>query len=258
MKQYHDLCKYVLENGKERDDRTGTGTLSVFGYQARLNLQEGFPLLTTKKVYWKGIVHELLWFLSGNTNIKYLVDNNVHIWDEWADSEGNLGPIYGYQWRKWGKDQISEVINQIKTNPTSRRLIVSAWNVGELSDMALPPCHTLFQFYVQDNKLSCHLFQRSADVFLGLPFNWGSYALLTHLMASTCGLGVGELLCSYTDLHIYKNHIDQINQQLQRDHRPLPKLIVNPEIKNIDDFTFNDIILENYNPHPAIKGEVAV
>lgn len=265
MKQYHDLCKYVLENGKERDDRTGTGTLSVFGYQTRYNLEEGFPLVTTKKVYWKGVVHELLWLLSGNTNIRYLTDNNVHIWDEWANVNGDLGPVYGEQWRSWwiddyngSVDQISEVINSIKTNPNSRRLIVSAWNVANIPEMALPPCHTLFQFYVQDNKLSCQLYQRSGDAFLGVPFNIASYALLTHMIAHVTGLGVGEFIHTFGDLHIYKNHIDQIKLQLSRDPKPLPKLILNSEIKDIDDFKFHDILLKDYNPYPAIKGEVSV
>lgn len=276
MKQYHDICKHILEHGEERTDRTGVGTLSTFGYQTRYNLEDGFPLVTTKRVYWKGIVHELLWFLKGDTNIKYLVDNNVHIWDEWADKDGNLGPVYGKQWRSWTTidgdpyrvdshmnvfhiDQIEQVINQIKTNPQSRRLIVSAWNVGDLPDMALPPCHLLFQFYVSnDKKLSCQLYQRSCDAFLGLPFNIGSYALLTFLLAQVCGLRPGSFIHSIGDLHIYKNHIDQVNLQLTRDPRPLPKLILNPDIKDIDKFNICDIHLEGYDPHPAIKGEVAV
>lgn len=269
MQQYHDLCKHILMYGEERTDRTGVGTLSTFGYQTRYNLEDGFPLVTTKRVYWKGIVHELLWFLKGDTNIKYLTDNNVHIWDEWADEHGNLGPVYGQQWRDWsigdyqgkggGIDQIAEVIEQIKTNPQSRRLIVSAWNVEDLEYMALPPCHLLFQFYVSnDKKLSCQLYQRSCDAFLGLPFNIGSYALLTHLIAQVTDLGVGEFVHSIGDLHIYKNHLDQVNLQLTREIKPLPKLILNPAIKDIDKFNICDIHLEGYDPHPAIKGEVAV
>lgn len=281
MQQYHDLCKYILENGEERPDRTGTGTISVFGYQNRYNLEEGFPLVTTKKVYWSGIVHELLWFLKGSTNIKYLTDNNVHIWDAWADENGNLGPVYGKQWRSWTTsvddgyscdpesdfygnrteetiDQLAEVIQQIKTNPTSRRLVVSAWNVADISDMALPPCHLLFQFYVQNNKLSCQLYQRSCDAFLGLPFNIGSYALLTHLIAQVCGLGVGDFVHSFGDVHLYSDHLDQVRLQLSRDPRPLPKLSLNPEIKDIDKFNACDISIEGYDPHPAIKGKVSV
>lgn len=264
MKQYLELCEHILENGVKKNDRTGTGTISVFGHQMRFDLQEGFPLLTTKKVFLKGIIYELLWFLKGDTNIKYLQDHGVHIWDEWADENGNLGPVYGHQWRSWGTkdgrtiDQISNVIEQIKTNPDSRRLIVSAWNVGELDEMALPPCHTLFQFYVADGKLSCQLYQRSADVFLGLPFNIASYSLLTMMVAHVCGLQPGELIHTTGDTHIYLNHIEQIKTQLQRTPRKLPTMKLNPEVKNIFDFEYEDFILEGYDPHPPIKGEVSV
>ncbi len=264
MKQYLELCEHILENGVKKNDRTGTGTISVFGHQMRFDLQEGFPLLTTKKVFLKGIIYELLWFLKGDTNIKYLQDHGVHIWDEWADENGNLGPVYGHQWRSWGTkdgrtiDQISNVIEQIKTNPDSRRLIVSAWNVGELDEMALPPCHTLFQFYVANGKLSCQLYQRSADVFLGLPFNIASYSLLTMMVAHVCGLQPGEFIHTTGDTHIYLNHIEQIKTQLQRTPRKLPTMKLNPEVKNIFDFEYEDFILEGYDPHPPIKGEVSV
>lgn len=264
VKQYLELCEHILENGVKKNDRTGTGTISVFGHQMRFDLQEGFPLLTTKKVFLKGIIYELLWFLKGDTNIKYLQDHGVHIWDEWADENGNLGPVYGHQWRSWGTkdgrtiDQISNVIEQIKTNPDSRRLIVSAWNVGELDEMALPPCHTLFQFYVANGKLSCQLYQRSADVFLGLPFNIASYSLLTMMVAHVCGLQPGEFIHTTGDTHIYLNHIEQIKTQLQRTPRKLPTMKLNPEVKNIFDFEYEDFILEGYDPHPPIKGEVSV
>ena len=248
----------------KKEDRTGTGTISVFGYQMRFDLQKGFPLLTTKKLHTKSIFHELLWFLKGDTNVKYLQENGVRIWNEWADENGDLGPIYGYQWRSWHSndgrviDQISEVIDQIKTNPNSRRLIVSAWNVGDLDKMALPPCHTLFQFYVADGKLSCQLYQRSADVFLGLPFNIASYSLLTMMIAQVTGLKPGEFVHTLGDAHIYLNHIEQVKLQLTREPRKLPVLKLNPEITDIFDFTYDDIKVENYNPHPAIKGEVSV
>lgn len=264
MKQYHDLLNHVLENGVQKTDRTGTGTISVFGYQCRFNLAEGFPIVTTKKVHFKSIVHELLWFLKGETNIAYLKENGVSIWDEWADEHGNLGPIYGYQWRSWPTksggniDQIAEVIKQLKNSPDSRRIIVSAWNVGEIPDMKLPPCHILFQFYVADGKLSCLLYQRSCDVFLGVPFNIASYALLTQMIAQVCGLGLGEFIWTGGDVHIYNNHIEQVKTQLGREPFALPTLKLNPSITNIDEFTFSDIILENYQHHPAIKAAVAV
>ena len=264
MKQYHDLMKHVLENGKKKTDRTGTGTISVFGYQMRFDLSEGFPLLTTKKVHTKSIIHELLWFLSGDTNIKYLQDNGVSIWDEWADENGNLGPVYGYQWRSWpasgGKhiDQITQVVNQIKNNPDSRRLIVSAWNVGEIENMALPPCHAFFQFYVADGKLSCQLYQRSADIFLGVPFNIASYALLTMMVAQVCDLKSGDFVHTLGDAHLYSNHIDQAKLQLSRDFRKLPEMKINPEIKNIFKFKYEDFTLAGYDPHPHIKAAVAV
>ncbi len=264
MKQYLDLCRHVLDNGVKKSDRTGTGTISVFGYQMRFNLQEGFPLLTTKKLHLKSIIHELLWFLKGDTNIKYLQDNGVRIWNEWADEEGNLGPVYGHQWRSWetadGRtiDQISQVIEQIKTNPNSRRLIVSAWNVGELDKMALPPCHILFQFYVSEGKLSCQLYQRSADIFLGLPFNIASYSLLTMMIAQVCDLEPGEFVHTLGDAHIYNNHIEQVKLQLTRTPYPLPEMKINPEIKNIFDFKYEDFELINYKAHPHIKGEVSV
>lgn len=264
MKQYLELCKFVLENGTLKEDRTGTGTISIFGYQMRFNLSEGFPLLTTKKLHIKSIIHELLWFLKGDTNVKYLQDNGVRIWNEWADDEGNLGPVYGHQWRSWtsadGKtvDQISELINQIKHNPDSRRLLVNAWNVGEIDKMALPPCHCLFQFYVAEGKLSCQLYQRSADIFLGVPFNIASYALLTYIVAHVCDLEPGEFIHTFGDAHIYQNHLEQIKFQMGREVRPLPKLVINPKIKNIFDFKFDDFTLENYDPHPHIKGVVSV
>jgi thymidylate synthase len=253
-----------MQHGTKKEDRTGTGTVSVFGYQMRFNLQEGFPLVTTKKVHTKSIIHELLWFLKGDTNIKYLKDNGVTIWDEWADENGNLGPVYGYQWRSWPSasgehiDQISQLIDQIKKNPDSRRLLVNAWNVSEISKMKLPPCHILFQFYVADGKLSCQLYQRSADLFLGVPFNIASYALLTHMVAQVCNLEVGEFIHTLGDAHIYSNHFDQVNLQLTRDPLPLPTLKLNPEVKNIFDFTYEDIAIENYQSHPAIKAVVAV
>jgi thymidylate synthase len=253
-----------MQHGTKKEDRTGTGTVSVFGYQMRFNLQEGFPLVTTKKVHTKSIIHELLWFLKGDTNIKYLKDNGVTIWDEWADENGNLGPVYGYQWRSWPSasgeqiDQISQLIDQIKNNPDSRRLLVNAWNVSEISKMKLPPCHILFQFYVADGKLSCQLYQRSADLFLGVPFNIASYALLTHMVAKVCNLEVGEFIHTLGDAHIYSNHFDQVNLQLTREPLPLPTLKLNPEVKNIFDFTYEDIAIENYQSHPAIKAVVAV
>lgn len=264
MKQYHDLMRHVLDQGVKKEDRTGTGTVSVFGYQMRFNLQEGFPLLTTKKLHLRSIIHELLWFLKGETNIKYLKENNVSIWDEWADENGNLGPVYGYQWRSWptpdGRhiDQISNVINQIKNNPDSRRLIVSAWNVGEIEKMKLPPCHAFFQFYVAEGKLSCQLYQRSADIFLGVPFNIASYAILTMMVAQVCDLKPGDFVHTLGDAHLYSNHIDQANLQLSRDFRKLPTLKINPEVKNIFDFKFEDFTLEGYDPHPHIKAVVAV
>lgn len=264
MKQYHDLLKHVLNTGVKKEDRTGTGTTSVFGYQMRFDLADGFPLLTTKKVHTKSIIHELLWFLKGETNIKYLTDNGVSIWNEWADENGNLGPVYGYQWRSWpsanGKhiDQISQVVNQIKNNPDSRRMIVSAWNVGEIENMKLPPCHAFFQFYVADGKLSCQLYQRSADIFLGVPFNIASYALLTQMVAQVCNLKVGEFIHTLGDAHIYSNHFEQVNLQLSRDFRKLPKLNLNPLVKDLFDFKFEDIAIVDYDPHPAIKGDVAV
>lgn len=264
MKQYHDLMDHVLKHGHQKEDRTGTGTLSVFGYQCRYNLAEGFPLVTTKKLHLKSIIHELLWFLQGETNIKYLKDNGVTIWDEWADEEGNLGPVYGSQWRSWkganGEtvDQITSVINQIKKNPDSRRLIVSAWNVAEIEKMALPPCHAFFQFYVADGRLSCQLYQRSADIFLGVPFNIASYALLTMMIAQVTGLELGDFVHTMGDAHLYSNHIEQAKLQLTRDFRMLPKMTINPEIKNIFDFKFEDFKLEGYDPHPTIKAPIAV
>lgn len=264
MKQFHDLLRHVLEFGTDKSDRTGTGTRSVFGYQMRFNLQDGFPLLTTKKLHTRSIFHELLWFLKGETNIQYLKDNKVSIWDEWADEQGNLGPVYGKQWRSWetsdGKtiDQISNVIEQIKKNPDSRRLLVVAFNPGDADKMALPPCHAFFQFYVANGKLSCQLYQRSADIFLGVPFNIASYALLTHMVAQVCQLEVGEFIHTFGDAHIYSNHMDQVYEILKRDFKPLPKLKLNPEVKNIFDFKFEDISVIDYNPHPAIKAEVAV
>jgi thymidylate synthase len=264
MLQYHTLMKHVLLHGTKKSDRTGTGTISVFGYQMRFNLEEGFPLLTTKKLHLKSIIHELLWFLKGDTNIKYLKDNGVGIWDEWADENGNLGPVYGSQWRSWptadGRhvDQISEVIQQLKTNPDSRRMLVSAWNVGEIVNMALPPCHAFFQFYVAEGKLSCQLYQRSADIFLGVPFNIASYAILTHMVAQVCGLQPGEFIHTLGDAHLYINHIDQAKLQLSRDLRKLPVLKINPAVKDIFGFNFEDFSLEGYDPHPHIKAVVAV
>lgn len=264
MKQYHDLMKHVLEKGATKTDRTGTGTISVFGYQMRFDLQEGFPMLTTKKLHLKSILHELLWFLKGDTNIKYLKENGVKIWDEWADENGNLGPVYGSQWRSWeaadGRtiDQITHVVNQIKNNPDSRRMIVSAWNVGEIDKMKLPPCHAFFQFYVADGKLSCQLYQRSADIFLGVPFNIASYAILTLMIAQVCNLQPGEFIHTLGDAHLYSNHIEQAKLQLSRDLRKLPVLKINPDVKNIFDFKFEDFALEGYDPHPHIKADVAV
>lgn len=264
MKQYLDLMKHVLETGTQKHDRTGTGTLSVFGYQMRFNLQEGFPLVTTKKLHLKSIIHELIWFLKGDTNIAYLKEHGVRIWDEWADEQGNLGPVYGHQWRSWPKpdgghiDQISQVVNTIKKNPDSRRIIVSAWNVAEVEHMALPPCHSLFQFYVADGKLSCQLYQRSADIFLGVPFNIASYALLTMMMAQVCHLQPGDFIHTFGDAHLYNNHIDQAHLQLSREPRPLPTMKINPEVKDIFEFKYEDFTLENYDPWPHIKGAVAV
>lgn len=293
MKQYHDLMQHVLDHGVRKDDRTGTGTISVFGYQMRFNLQEGFPLITTKKLHIKSILHELLWFIQGDTNIQYLTQNGVRIWDDWpfakyqksedyagetirefaakvaedeafAEKWGKLGPVYGYQWRSWptpsgeSVDQLLQVIEQIKNNPDSRRHIVSAWNPGMIQDMALPPCHAFFQFYVADGKLSCQLYQRSADIFLGVPFNIASYAMLTHMIAQVCNLEVGDFVHTLGDAHIYSNHIDQVNEQLSREFRPLPKLVVNPDVKNILDFKFDDFAIEGYDPHPHIKAAVAV
>lgn len=264
MQQYHQLLQHILDNGTQKTDRTGTGTISCFGYQMRFDLQRGFPMVTTKKLHLKSIIHELLWFLKGETNIQYLKDNGVSIWNEWADEAGELGPVYGKQWRSWtgadGKthDQITDVINQIHKNPDSRRLIVSAWNVADLPDMALMPCHTLFQFYVADGKLSCQLYQRSADVFLGVPFNIASYALLTMMMAQVCGLAYGDFVHSFGDVHLYNNHIEQARLQLSRDPYPLPVMRLNPDVKNIFDFRFEDFTLENYQSHPGIKAPVAV
>lgn len=264
MKQYHDLLKHVLAHGNKKEDRTGTGTTSVFGYQMRFNLAEGFPLLTTKKVHLKSIIHELLWFLQGSTNIAYLKENGVRIWDEWADENGNLGPVYGYQWRNWPKpdgthiDQIAQVVESIKKNPDSRRLIVSAWNVADVDQMKLPPCHAFFQFYVADGKLSCQLYQRSADIFLGVPFNIASYALLTMMVAQVCGLKLGDFVHTLGDAHIYSNHMEQVQEQLTRTPRAQPSMSLNPEVKDIFGFKFEDFTLENYDPYPAIKGQVAV
>lgn len=256
--------QHVLDTGTQKHDRTGTGTVSVFGYQMRFDLQKGFPLVTTKKVHLRSIIHELIWFLQGNTNIKYLKDNGVSIWDEWADEHGELGPVYGSQWRSWPKpdgghiDQISGLISQIRNNPDSRRLIVSAWNVAEIENMALPPCHSFFQFYVADGKLSCQLYQRSADIFLGVPFNIASYALLTMMVAQVCDLKAGDFVHTLGDAHLYNNHMEQTRLQLSRDLRPLPTMKLNPAVKNIFDFTFEDFTLENYDPHPHIKGVVAI
>ena len=274
MRQYLDLIQHVIDNGVTKEDRTGTGTRSVFGYQMRFDLNEGFPMVTTKKLHLKSIIHELLWFLKGDTNIGYLNENGVKIWDAWANENGDLGPVYGYQWRNWngeGIDQISELVETIKTNPDSRRMIISAWNPSVLPDTsvsfeenvakgkaALPPCHAFFQFYVSDGKLSCQLYQRSADIFLGVPFNIASYALLTMMLAQVTDLGYGDFVHTFGDAHIYSNHMDQIRLQLSRDPRPLPQMILNPEVKNIFEFTFKDFNLVNYNPHPHIKGAVSV
>ena len=264
MRPYLDLMQHVLDHGTKKPDRTGTGTLSVFGYQMRFNLAAGFPLVTTKKCHMKSIIHELLWFLQGDTNIKYLKENGVRIWDEWADEHGNLGPVYGKQWRSWATqdgrvvDQISGVVEQIKKNPDSRRLIVSAWNVGELEQMALAPCHAFFQFYVADGKLSCQLYQRSADIFLGVPFNIASYALLTLMIAQVCGLQPGDFVHTFGDAHLYLNHLEQTQLQLSREPRALPAMRINPDIKNIFDFRFEDFALEGYDPHPVIKAPIAI
>jgi thymidylate synthase len=264
MRQYLDLMKHVLENGVEKHDRTGTGTKSVFGYQMRFNLEEGFPLVTTKKVHLKSIIHELIWFLKGDSNIRYLKENGVTIWDEWADANGELGPVYGVQWRSWmapdGRkiDQITDVIEQIKKNPDSRRLVVNAWNVGEIDQMKLPPCHAFFQFYVANGKLSCQLYQRSADIFLGVPFNIAGYALLTMMVAQVCDLKLGEFVHTLGDAHLYFNHLEQAKLQLSREPRPLPKMKLNPAVRSIFDFKFEDFTLEGYDPHPAIKAPVAV
>lgn len=264
MKQYHDLLQHILTNGVEKGDRTGTGTRSVFGYQMRFNLQDGFPLVTTKKLHLKSIIYELLWFLRGDTNVQYLNENGVSIWDEWADENGNLGPVYGKQWRSWQgangetTDQIEKIISEIKRNPNSRRLIVSAWNVADLPAMKLEPCHAFFQFYVANNKLSCQLYQRSADVFLGVPFNIASYALLTMMMAQVCGLEYGEFIHTFGDAHLYSNHIEQAELQLTRSPFPLPQMRINPNVSNINEFTFGDFELVNYQSHPHIKAPVAV
>ena len=264
MKQYLDLLREIRDNGMTKTDRTGVGTKSIFGHQMRFNLQDGFPLLTTKKVFLKGIIYELLWFLKGDTNIKFLTDHNVHIWDEWADENGDLGYVYGKQWRSWeatdGRviDQISQVVDLIKNHPNSRRILVTAWNPAEIDKMALPPCHCLFQFYVADGKLSCQLYQRSADTFLGVPFNIASYALLTMMLAQVCGLEPGEFIHTTGDTHIYLNHLEQVNEQLSREPRPLPKMIINPDVKSIFDFKYEDFKLEGYDPYPAIKAPVAV
>jgi thymidylate synthase len=264
MQQYLSLVHHILDHGAPKSDRTGTGTLSVFGYQMRFDLGAGFPLLTTKKVHLRSIIYELLWFLRGETSIRFLNENKVTIWDEWADANGELGPVYGYQWRSWpaadGRhiDQISGVIDQIRSNPDSRRHIVSAWNVGDLDRMALAPCHALFQFYVADGKLSCQMYQRSADVFLGVPFNLASYALLTMMVAQSCDLAPGDFIHTFGDVHLYVNHLDQAREQLTRDPRPLPTMKLNPDVKSIFDFTFSDFTLENYDPHPSIKAPIAV
>jgi thymidylate synthase len=264
MKQYHDLLRHVMETGTVKSDRTGTGTKSVFGYQMRFDLSEGFPVVTTKKLHLRSIIHELLWFLKGDSNIKYLKENGVSIWDEWADENGELGPVYGVQWRSWptadGKqiDQIQKLVDSIKKNPDSRRHIVNAWNVAEVDNMALPPCHTMFQFYVADGKLSCQLYQRSADIFLGVPFNIASYALLTMMLAQVCNLEPGDFVHTLGDAHIYSNHFDQVELQLSRDFRPLPTMRINPEVKNIFEFKYEDFELLNYDPHPGIKAPIAV
>ncbi|WP_394907677.1 thymidylate synthase [uncultured Mesonia sp.] len=274
MKQYHDLLEHILIQGHQKGDRTGTGTKSVFGYQMRFDLSEGFPMVTTKKLHLKSIIHELLWFLNGDTNIQYLQENGVRIWNEWADENGDLGPIYGHQWRNWNGeeiDQIKEVVNTLKNNPNSRRMLVSAWNPSVMPNTnlsfsenvaqnkaALPPCHAFFQFYVANNKLSCQLYQRSADVFLGVPFNIASYALLTLMMAQVCGYEPGDFIHTFGDVHIYNNHVEQVKLQLSRSPRPLPKMILNPEVKDIFSFTYSDFTLEDYNPHPGIKAKVAI
>ena len=264
MQQYHDLMRRVLETGTKKEDRTGTGTISIFGHQMRFDLSEGFPLVTTKKLHLKSIIHELLWFLQGDTNIRYLKENGVKIWDEWADENGDLGPVYGHQWRSWPTpdghhiDQISNLIHQIKTTPDSRRLIVSAWNVAEIGKMALPPCHCLFQFYVADGKLSCQLYQRSADIFLGVPFNIASYALLTMMIAQVCGLKPGEFIHTFGDAHLYTNHLDQAHEQLSRDFFPLPEMHLNPHVTDIFSFKFEDFELVGYEAHPSIKAPIAV
>lgn len=264
MKQYLDLMRHVLENGVDKEDRTGTGTKSIFGYQMRFELSRGFPVVTTKKLHLRSIIHELLWFLKGNTNIRYLKENKVSIWDEWADEQGELGPVYGHQWRSWPAadggevDQIADVVAQIKSNPDSRRLIVSAWNVAELDKMALPPCHAFFQFYVAQGKLSCQLYQRSADIFLGVPFNIASYALLTLMIARVCDLKPGEFVHTFGDAHLYSNHLEQARLQLGREPRSLPSMQINPEVRNIFDFNYDDFELVNYDPHPHIKAKVAV
>lgn len=274
MKQYQDLLKHVYENGTEKSDRTGTGTKSVFGYQMRFDLSEGFPMVTTKKLHLKSIIHELLWFLNGDTNIKYLQENGVRIWNAWADENGDLGPVYGHQWRNWNDediDQIKDIIHTLKNNPNSRRMLVTAWNPSVMPDTsvsfsenvangkaALPPCHAFFQFYVADRKLSCQLYQRSADIFLGVPFNIASYALLTMMMAQVCGYEAGDFIHTFGDAHIYSNHYEQVKLQLSRDPRPLPQMVINPEVKDIFKFKFDDFTLENYDPHPHIKGAVAV
>ncbi|WP_405350508.1 thymidylate synthase [Nonlabens sp. Asnod3-H03] len=274
MKQYHDLLQHILNEGTDKGDRTGTGTRSVFGYQMRFNLQEGFPMVTTKKLHLKSIIHELLWFLTGDTNVKYLQDNGVRIWNEWANENGDLGPVYGHQWRNWNNediDQIKDIIHTLKNNPNSRRMMVSAWNPSVMPDTsvsfsknvangkaALPPCHAFFQFYVSDNKLSCQLYQRSADVFLGVPFNIASYALFTMMMAQVCGFEYGDFIHTFGDVHIYSNHMEQVKLQLSREPRALPIMKMNPDIKDIFNFTFDDFTLENYDPHPAIKGAVAI
>lgn len=264
MQAYHDLLRHILENGARKDDRTGTGTISVFGYQMRFNLQEGFPLVTTKKVHLKSVIHELLWFLRGETNVRYLRENGVTIWDEWADEQGELGPVYGKQWRSWvcpdGRtvDQIQEIVDTIRKNPDSRRLVVSAWNVADIPHMALAPCHCLFQFYVAEGKLSCQLYQRSADVFLGVPFNIASYALLTLMIAQVCGLQPGDFVHTFGDVHIYNNHLEQVNLQLSREPRPLPTMRINPEVTDLFAFRYEDFELLHYDPYPAIKAPVAV